>query len=127
MQGGTPLEEQPMKQSDVRSWQGKIAFDQRGEVIGKVSDVLVDANMKPEWMIVTFGAFLHNDRLVPVFDVQETAEGALVMSYTKKMVQDAPVVSVESMSDADEQKLSAYWCTEREAAMPRTCSLLSSR
>ena len=124
MEGGAPLEEQAMMQRDVRRWQGQIVFDQSGEVIGKISDVLVDANMKPEWMMVTYGAFLHNDRLVPVFDIKATDNG-LVVSYPKDMVRNAPVVSVESMADSDEQKLHGYWCTEREAAMPRTCSLLS--
>ena len=124
MQGETPLEEQAMKQRDVRRWQGELVFDRDGEVIGKISDVLVDANMKPEWMIVTFGAFLNNDRLVPVFDINATENG-LVVSYSKDMVRKAPVVSVVGTSDADEQTLSGYWCTEQEAAMPRTCSLLS--
>ena len=117
MQGRTTLEEQAMKQRDVRSWQGEVVFDREGRVIGKVSDVLVDTNTKPEWMMVTFGAFLHNDRLVPVFDIEATENG-LVVSYSKDMVQKAPVVSVENMSDSDEAKLSGYWCTEREAAMP---------
>ena len=126
MQGGTPLEEQAMKQRDVRSWQGEVVFDQSGEVIGKVSDVLVDANTKPQWMMVTYGAFLHNDRLVPVFDVKATENG-LVVSYSKDMVHKAPVVSVENMSDSDEAKLSGYWCTERDAALPRSCALLSKR
>jgi uncharacterized protein YrrD len=126
MEGDSRLEEQPLHQRDVRSWQGELVFDEAGEVIGKVSDVLVDASMKPEWMIVTFGAFLHNDRLIPVFDMK-MMENGLVVSYSKEMMHKAPVVRVEGMSDADEQKLSAYWCTTREAAMPRTCSLLSAR
>ena len=124
MQSGTTIEEQAMMQRDVRRWQGELVFDQGGEVIGKISDVLVDADMKPEWMVVTYGAFLHNDRLVPVFDVK-AMENGLVVSYSKDMVRGAPVVGVATMSDSDEQTLSGYWCTERDAAMPSACSLLS--
>lgn len=126
MEAENPLEEQVLRQRDVRSWQGELVFDEVGEIIGKVSDVLVGADSKPEWMIVTYGAFLHNDRLVPVFDIKTTDRG-FVVSYSKAMVHEAPVVGVANMSDEDEAKLSSYWCTTRSAAMPRACSLLSAQ
>jgi hypothetical protein len=117
------LEGQALHAGDVRRWQGEWVFDESGEAVGKISDVLVDAESKPEWMIVSFGSFLHEDRLVPVFDIKPGDHG-LIVSYAKDLVQSAPVVSVESMSDEDEAKLMAYWCATRSAAMPRACSLL---
>lgn len=118
------LEDQTLHQRDVRRWQGEWVFDKSGEVIGKISDVLVDSSSKPEWMVVSYGAFLHQDRLVPVFDI-ESVEHGFVVSYSKDMVRDAPVVSVASTSDADEEKLMAYWCASRSAALPRTCKMVT--
>ncbi len=118
-----PLENQPLTQYDVRAWQGLWVFDIDGEPVGKVSDVLVDANRRPEWMVVSFGAFLHEDRLVPVFDLEERPDG-LVVTYSKDMVRGAPIVGVANMSDEDEQKVMSYWCTTREAASPRACTFL---
>ena len=116
--------EQPMKQIDVREWQNEWVFDEAGEAIGKIGDVLVGEDHKPEWMILSYGAFLRNDRLVPVFDIKQGEHGFIV-SYSKDMVHKAPVVSVIDMSDKDEEKLTSYWCTDMSAAMPRTCSMLS--
>ncbi len=116
--------EQPMTQIEVRDWQNEWVFDEAGEAIGKIGDVLVGADQKPEWMILSYGAFLRNDRLVPVFDIKQGEHGFIV-SYSKDMVHKAPVVSVIDMSDKDEEKLTSYWCTDMSAAMPRTCSMLS--
>ena len=118
--------EQPMKQIDVRDWQNEWVFDEAGEAIGKIGDVLVGEDRKPEWMILSYGAFLRNDRLVPVFDIKQGEHGFIV-SYSKDMVHKAPVVSVNDMSDKDEEKLTSYWCTDMSAAMPRTCSMLSKK
>ncbi len=120
---GQTLDEQQLTQHDVRTWQNDWVFDEQGEVIGKVGDVLVDAERKPEWMVVSYGAFLREDRLVPVFDIRREPAG-FVVSYSKDMVRNAPVVSVVNMSDEDEQKLMSYWCTTRDAASPRACTYL---
>ena len=117
---------QPITQLEVRKWEGEWVFDEAGETIGKIGDVLVGADAAPEWMILSYGAFLHNDRLVPVFDIKQGEHGFIV-SYSKDMVHKAPVVSVVKMSDKDEEKLTSYWCTDRSAAMPRTCSLISGK
>jgi hypothetical protein len=116
--------EQAMRQLDVREWQNEWVFDEAGEPIGKISDVLLGADRKPEWMILSYGAFLRNDRLVPVFDMKQGEHG-FVVSYSKDKVHHAPVVSVNNTSDKDEAELSAYWCTDMSASMPRTCSMLS--
>jgi len=117
---------QPITQLEVRKWEGEWVFDEAGEAIGKIGDVLVGADAAPEWMILSYGAFLHNDRLVPVFDIKQGEHGFIV-SYSKDMVHKAPVVSVQKMSDKDEAKLTSYWCTDKSAAMPRTCSLISGK
>lgn len=116
-----PLEDRSLKPIDVRKMQGAWLFDQEGEVIGRIGDVLVTAEKKPEWMMVSFGPFLHQDRLVPVFDITRQEPG-YVVSYTKQKVHDAPSVSVIDMSDADEKKLMDYWCVGgKTAESPRAC------
>lgn len=118
------LEEQALSSIEVRNLQGKWVFDEQGEVIGKIGDVLVNQQKKPEWLIVSMGSFLHEDRLIPVFDMKSGDHG-YVLSYTKDMVKRAPVVNVVNTPEDDEQRLFSYWCTTRTAAMPSTCSLLS--
>jgi hypothetical protein len=91
--------------------------------VRRIGDVLVDAeNKMAEWMIVSYGAFLRNDRLVPVFDMTPHEHG-FVVSYTKQKVHEAPHVSVQGMDDDDEKKLMAYWCVGgKTAESPRACS-----
>jgi hypothetical protein len=115
---------QPITQYNVREWQDEWVFDEAGEAVGKISDVLVGADGRPEWMMLSYGAFLRNDRLVPVFDIKQGEHGFIV-SYSKDMVHKAPVVNVIDMSDKDEQEISSYWCTDKSAAMPRACSMMS--
>ena len=86
--------------------------------------MLVGEDRKPEWMISVLRRFPPQRRLVPVFDIKQGEHGFIV-SYSKDMVHQAPVVSVTDMSDKDEEKLTSYWCTDMSAAMPRTCSMLS--
>ena len=78
-----------MTQIEVRDWQNEWVFDESGEAIGKIGDVLVGADRTPEWMILSYGAFLRNDRLVPVFDIKQGEHGFIV-SYSKDMVHQAP-------------------------------------
>jgi hypothetical protein len=118
------LENQSLASTDVRKLQGQWVFDEEGEIVGRIADILVDAEKKPEWLIVSMGAFLHDDRLIPVFDMRPGDVG-FVLSYTKDLVKSAPVVSVIDTSDDDERKLADYWCSSRTAAMPRACTLLS--
>ncbi|MEZ5125485.1 MAG: PRC-barrel domain-containing protein [Thermoleophilia bacterium] len=109
---------------DVRRWQGEWVFDETGEVVGRIADVLVDAETKPRWLVLSFGAFLHEDRIIPVFDIRRGTHG-FILSYAKDLVHRAPVVSVESMSDDEERRLYSYWCSAQSTEMPRACTLLS--
>lgn len=118
------FEEQSLASTDVRRLQGQWVFDEEGEVVGRIADVLVNAQKNPEWLIVSMGAFLHDDRLIPVFDMRP-GEAGFILSYTKDLVKSAPVVSVIDTSDDDERKLADYWCSSRTAEMPRACTLLS--
>lgn len=111
------------QQEDIRKWQGQWVFDERGETIGKVGFVLVDDQSKAEWIIVSTGPFLHIDKLVPLFDMEQRTDG-LVLPYSVDMVKKAPQVSFDSMSDDQEKKLYDYWCVSKTAAMPRTCTKL---
>jgi hypothetical protein len=118
------VEDVPLTPIDVRNWQGEWVFDTDGDAIGKIADVLVDPEMKPEWLIVSTGAFLHLDKLVPAFDVTEAANGFSV-PFSKDQVKNGPNVAFDEMSDDEEQELYSYWCSERSAAMPRSCTRLS--
>lgn len=111
------------QQEDIRKWQGQWVFDEKGETIGKVGFVLVDDQSKAEWIIVSTGPFLHIDKLVPLFDMEQRTDG-LVLPYSVDMVKKAPQVSFDSMSDDQEKKLYDYWCVSKTAAMPRTCTKL---
>ncbi len=115
------LEDQAFTPLNVREMQGAWVFDADGEAVGKISDVLVDQQLKPTWMMVSYGAFLRNDRLIPVFDTKAHEHG-YVVSYTKDMVHGGPSVSMTNMDDDDEKKLMSYWCTTMSAESPRACT-----
>lgn len=117
-----PLDDTALRPINIRELQGSYLFDKSGEVIGKMGDVLVDAEDKPQWVIVSFGAFLHEDRIVPVFELERHDTGYSV-DYEKDRVHHAPVVGVADMSDEDEEKLNEYWCSERQNALPRACTI----
>lgn len=117
-----PIDEEALNPINVRELQGSYLFDMDGEVIGKIGDVLVDADDKPQWLLVSFGAFLHDDRIVPVFDLVRQDNGYSV-DYDKERVKKAPVVSMTSRSDEDDDKLNTYWCSERSVALPNACTI----
>lgn len=118
----SPLDNTTFHPINIRELQGSYLFDKGGEVIGKMSDVLVDADDRPQWVIVSFGAFLHEDRIIPVFDLERHDTGYSV-DYDKKRVREAPVVGVANMSEEDEEKLNEYWCSERQNVLPRACTI----
>lgn len=119
---GQRLDDTSLAPINIRELQGSYLFDSKGEVIGKISDVLVANEDKPQWLIVSFGAFLHEDRLVPAFDLRRHDTGFSV-DYEKERAREAPVVGVASTSGEDEEKLNEYWRKERQVVMPRACTL----
>lgn len=119
---GQNLDDTSLAPINVREMQGSFLHDMNGEVIGKIGDVLVDAQNKPQWILVSYGIGLREDRIVPAFDLKRVATGYSV-DYDKQRVDDAPIVSMTSMSDEDEQKLNAYWCQERQVLLPRACTV----
>jgi hypothetical protein len=118
----SPLDDIALHPINIRELQGSYLFDKKGDVIGKIGDVLVTAEDKPQWLIVSFGAFLHEDRIVPAFELERHDTGYSV-DYDKERIHEAPVVGVANMSEEDEDKLNSYWCSERGAALPSACAI----
>jgi sporulation protein YlmC with PRC-barrel domain len=125
MESGQPSAAGGVRPIDIRRWQGVWVFDEDGDTVGRVSDVLVDDKGSPEWIVVSTGPFLHIDKLVPIFDMEDRADG-FVLPYSRDMVKKGPTVDMDDMSDEEEQELYSYWCVSKTAAMPRTCRRLSS-
>lgn len=91
-------------------WIGHDLLDVNGETIGTIEDIrLGEATGGLKWLVVKTGLFGMKKILVPAGEVRE-AEGALVVSYTKDRVKDAPGVDANKLfSDVEERKVCAYY------------------
>jgi len=73
---------------------GKKVVDNRGEVVGKLTDIFNDERtMEPQWGVVTHGTLKSHHRVVPMSQVYESgADGSdhLVINMDKDVVRHAP-------------------------------------
>ena len=91
-------------------WIGHDLLDVNAEKIGTIEDIRMgEATGGLKWLVVKTGLFGMKDVLVPAGEVH-TAEGALVASFTKDRVKDAPGVDANKLfSDVEERKVCAYY------------------
>lgn len=74
------------------SFRGHQVIDTKGEHVGKVTDVLYDANEntdKPSWMVVNPGLF-RAEHYVPVKGAYATKDDQIVVPFDKRWIKAAP-------------------------------------
>ena len=93
--------------SNVDSWIGRQVVDQRGDQIGKVSDLYVDDDSgQPTWLAVSDES-TRTARFIPLAGAESSGD-RVVVAYDKATVTSAPTI------DADE-----HFSDEEEAALYR--------
>jgi hypothetical protein len=91
-------------------WIGHDLLDVNAEKIGTIEDIrLGEAAGGLKWLVVKTGLLGTKKVLVPAGEVHG-AEGALVASFAKDKVKDAPGVDANKLfSDIEERKVCAYY------------------
>ena len=91
-------------------WIGHELLDVNAEKIGTIEDIRMgEATGGLKWLVVKTGLLGTKKILVPAGEVH-MAEGALVTSFTKDLVKDAPGVDADKLfSDVEERKVCAYY------------------
>lgn len=116
------VEDEVLTPLNVREMQASWVFDKDGEAVGKIADVLVNAEGNPEWVLLSYGAFLRHDVLLPTYGMTPHEQG-FVTPYNKDHIHEGPKVGIANMSDDDERELMGYWCGDRPGAeSPRACT-----
>jgi hypothetical protein len=74
---------------------GRRVVDNRGDSVGKLTDVLVGGTIASQWGILTHGTLKAHHRVVPMSQVYESgADGDhLVINMEKDVVRHAPEAS----------------------------------
>ena len=91
-------------------WIGHDLLDVNAEKIGTIADIRMgEATGGLKWLVVKTGLLGTKKILVPAGEVRD-AEGALVVSFTKDRVKDAPGVDADKIfADVEERKICAYY------------------
>lgn len=74
------------------SLRGHVVVDQKGDSVGKVTDVIYDgetAEDQPSWMVVDPG-FLRAEHFVPVDGAYTTDDDRIVVPFDKRWIKAAP-------------------------------------
>lgn len=95
---------------EVRSFRGHEVVDDKGNKIGKVTDVLYDdVTMSPRWMIVNVGLF-SAAHYVPAAQAYEADDGHVVVPFDKQLVKQAPRAHRDHVLTRDlEEQLRAHY------------------
>ncbi len=90
--------------------------DPSGEAIGKIEDVIFDAETgAPKWAVVKPG-LLHRSHYVPLTGASHDADGNVSIPFTKDAVTHAPVAPSEHvLSVEDEQALQEHYGRSSDA------------
>ena len=67
----------------------RLVINDRGEKLGKVTDVLFDERGEPRWAVVSAGV-LASSHYVPLQRAFTTNDGRVVVPYDKGVVKHAP-------------------------------------
>jgi hypothetical protein len=88
--------------AECRGWELR---DREGEKIGKVDEVFVDDNDRPEYLGVKMGLLGSKLTLLPADIVQADGEGRLIeVSASRDLVKDAPVLASNEEITAERER-----------------------
>lgn len=92
---------------DVTVYTGHRVRDERGQAIGKITDVLYtdpdssdDGTTEPHWLVVDPGV-LRAKHYVPVIGSYRSTDGDVVVPWDKHWVQSAPKASGDHLLTTD--------------------------
>jgi sporulation protein YlmC with PRC-barrel domain len=87
----------------------RMVINERGERLGKVTDVLFDNHGDPRWAVVNAG-MLAAARYVPLTRAFTTPDGRVVVPYDKAMIKHAPKAGAEHVLSRElEQRLEEHY------------------
>ena len=90
---------------------GHRMVSDRGAVIGRVSDVLIDESAADDaWAVVSTG-LLRSEHFVPLTAAYITHDGDVVVPYEKNTIKRAPRASEHVLSSPVRKELAAYYGT----------------
>jgi sporulation protein YlmC with PRC-barrel domain len=88
---------------------GRKMVTDHGEVIGRVSDVLIDdTTADGAWAVVGTG-LLRSERFVPLTSAYVATDGNVVVPYDKNMVKRSPRAGDHVLTRAVRQELAEYY------------------
>ena len=70
---------------------GRRVFDNRGQRVGRVADVVYDrVSSLPRWAVVDMGRVMRHRTAVPLREAHRSADGDLVVPFGRAEVRHAP-------------------------------------
>jgi sporulation protein YlmC with PRC-barrel domain len=94
----------------------RVVINERGEKLGKVTDVLFDNHGDPRWAVV-HGGVLAAARYVPLTRAFTTPDGRVVVPYDKAMIKHAPKADREHVLSRElETRLEQHYEVEHSAS-----------
>jgi sporulation protein YlmC with PRC-barrel domain len=90
-------------------WRDHMVVDRRGQKLGVVADVFLDARNEPAWVLIHMGVFGTRETIIPVGRAR--LEGDVVrVPYDKSFVTDAPPLDDNGRFSADHaSRLTSYY------------------
>jgi len=92
-------------ETDMQGWIGRDLVDQSGDRIGEIAALYYDDQTgQPSWCTVKTGWFGRNVSFVPLAGTT-SGDDALVSTYTKDKVKDAPSIDPDKHLSPDEERM----------------------
>jgi sporulation protein YlmC with PRC-barrel domain len=88
---------------------GSTVVDNRGNVIGRVSDALFDGVAdRPTWLVIKPG-FMRSEHYVPTRDAYRTDDDHVVVPYSRDLVTSSPKANRDHVITPEERALQAQY------------------
>ncbi len=99
-----------MENEQSTGFDHREVIDEGGNKLGMVTDVVSDnVSLEPRWLVVDVGV-LRTSHYVPVDGSFRTADGHVVVPFSKDQVKHAPKAhSTHVLSPEDERELQQYY------------------
>ena len=95
--------------SEARTWIGNRVEDVYGAGVGRVEDVIVDAEGTPSWLIVREGRFTVHEVVLP-FEGAMGSQGHVWVPHSKELIKSAPALPPGGrIEGAYEQRLNEHY------------------
>lgn len=104
--------------SEARSWIGSRVEDVYGAGVGRVEDVIVDAEGTPAWLVVREGRFTTHEVALPIEGAVASA-GHVYVPHPKDTIKSAPSLPPGGrIEGAFEERLNEHYGVRRGSLAP---------